>query len=116
MSLQSRAGLMLGFLSIVGVGLCPGQSVPFGVSGNTFGIVNPLSGTPSDLLLDEGRGLLYLVNSNANRVDVYDYVNRKQNGPIAVGTFPLSAAISPDGKYMYVSNTQSTTLSVVDLD
>jgi hypothetical protein len=29
--------------------------------------------TPSDIVLDESRERLYLVNTNANRVDIYSY-------------------------------------------
>jgi hypothetical protein len=36
----------------------------------TFGEVVQPGGTPSDVLLDEARGRLYIVNSAANRVDV----------------------------------------------
>ena len=57
----------------------------------------PLGGTPSDIVLDESRGKLYLVNSNANRVDVYDYMNRQKLGPITVGQRPLAAAIRIGG-------------------
>jgi YVTN family beta-propeller protein len=84
-------------------------------TGATFGTIVALGGTPSDIVIDEGRGRLYLVNSNANRVDIYDYNAKRLTGQIRVGTFPLAAALSPDGAYLYVTNTQSSTLSVVDL-
>jgi 40-residue YVTN family beta-propeller repeat len=66
-------------------------------------------------VLDEFRGRLYLVNSSAGRVDIYDYLAKSMAGSIQVGTFPLSAAMSLDGAYLYVTNTQSATLSVIDL-
>ncbi len=80
-----------------------------------FGSVTALGETPSDIVLDELRGLLYLVRSNANRVEVYDYVNKQLKNPITVGTFPVSAAMSPDGAVLYVTNATSTSVSVVRL-
>jgi YVTN family beta-propeller protein len=82
----------------------------------TFGTVISFGGTPSDIVLDESRGKLYLVNSNANRVDVYDYLNSQKLGPIAVGQRPLAAAMSMDNSYLYVTNNTSSTVSVIDLN
>src|SRR6266446_7934179 len=84
-------------------------------TGATFGEVIRLGGTPSDIVLDEQRGRLYLVNSNTNAVDIYDYVNQNLSASIRVGTTPLAAAMSMDGHYLYVSNNKSASLSVIDL-
>ncbi len=81
----------------------------------TFGTVIPLAGSPSDIIVDESRGRLYLINSAANRVEIYDYRQKRLTGYIGVGTFPLSAAMSMDNRLLYVTNTQSATLSVIDL-
>jgi YVTN family beta-propeller protein len=94
----------------VALQLCHGQS-----TGATFGEVIRLGGTPSDIVLDEQRGRLYLVNANTNAVDIYDYVNQNLSTSIRVGTTPLAAAISMDGHYLYVSNNKSASLSVIDL-
>jgi len=85
------------------------------VTGPVFGEVVNLGGTPSDIVVDEMRGRLYLVNSNANRVDVFDYRLKKVAGSIPVGSFPLAAALSPDGAFLYVTNTQASSLAVVEL-
>ncbi len=82
----------------------------------TFGDVIQLGGTPSDLVLDESRARLYLVNSPANRVDVYDYAGQTLLGSIGVGQLPLSAAMSMDNAYLYVSNHDDSTLSVIGLN
>jgi len=37
----------------------------------TFGSIIGLGGTPSDIILDELRGRLYLVNNHSNKVDIY---------------------------------------------
>jgi YVTN family beta-propeller protein len=84
-------------------------------TGATFGEVISLGGTPSDIVLDEARQRLYLVNTNANRVDIYSYRDKAIIGSIRVGTSPLAAAMSPDGAYLYVTNNQSASLSVIDL-
>src|SRR5205807_2152000 len=81
----------------------------------TFGTVISLGGTPSDIVLDESRGKLYLVNTNANRIDIYDYANKQNAGSIAVGQRPLAAAMSMDNAYLYVTNNTSSTVSVIDL-
>ena len=86
-----------------------------GQSGATFGDVIPLGETPSDLVLDESRQRLYLVNSPANRVDVYDYSVKGIIGWFDVGTTPLSAALSMDNKFLYVTNHDSSSLSVISL-
>src|SRR5688572_4765851 len=61
-------------------------------TGATFGNVIPLGGTPSDIVLDEPRGKLYLVNSNAARVDIYNYLEHHRTGSFAVGPTPLAGA------------------------
>ncbi len=81
----------------------------------TFGKVITLGGTPSDIVLDEPRKLLYLVNSAANRVDLFSTGTNSVIGSISVGTSPLAAAMSPDGAYLYVTNGASLSLSVIDL-
>ena len=85
-------------------------------TGATFGEVVNLGTTPSDIVVDETRGRLYLVNSNANRIDLYDYRLKQLRGSIPVGAFPLAAAISPDGAFLYVTNTAASSLAVIDLN
>src|SRR5260370_42478936 len=88
--------------------LCNAQT-----TGATFGDVIRLGGTPSDVVLDESRGRLYLVNSNTNQIDFYDYVNNALSGSISVGTTPVAAARSMDGNYLYVSNNGNASLSAI---
>lgn len=84
-------------------------------TGATFGEIVKLGGTPSDIVLDESRGRLYLVNNSANRVDVYDYLSKQLKSSISVGTSPVAAAMSMDSRYLYVTNNSSSTMSVIDL-
>src|SRR5579859_7213126 len=81
----------------------------------TFGTVSPDLGV-ADLILDEARGKLYLINSNLNRVDVWSTAQRRFLSPISVGTDPLAGAMSPDGKFLYVTSYGQVSLNVIDLD
>lgn len=81
-----------------------------------FGEITALGETPGDVVLDEFRGRLYLTRPSANRVDVYDYINKTMRNPIAVGQQPAGAAMTIDGGLLYVANTLGTSLSVISLD
>lgn len=85
-------------------------------TGATFGEVIELGGTPSDLVLDEARGKIYLVNTAANRVDVFDINDKQVTGSFSTGSQPLAAAISMDGAFLYVTNNGNSTLTVIDLN
>ena len=82
----------------------------------TFGEVISLGGTPSDIVLDESRQRLYFVNSPGNRVDIYDYSAKNLLGSIGVGQAPLAAAMSMDNSFLYVTNHDSSSLSVINLN
>ncbi|MGH9675074.1 MAG: YncE family protein, partial [Bryobacteraceae bacterium] len=84
--------------------------------GETFGDVTALGGTPDDVVLDESRGRLYLVMSATNRVLIFDYREGRVRGQVAVGAAPVSAAISPDSRHLYVTNVNSASLSIIDLN
>ena len=82
----------------------------------TFGTVIPLSGgTPSDMVMDTLRQKLYLVNASGNRVDIFDMASQQIVGSIGVGKAPLAAAMSMDGSYLYVTNSGSSSVSVINL-
>jgi DNA-binding beta-propeller fold protein YncE len=97
-------------------GLIAAQAATAQSTGATFGKVIGLGGTPSDIVLDETRGRLYLVNQSSNRVDIYDYVGDHLAGSIPVGNSPLAAAMSMDSQYLYVSNNGSSTLTSINLN
>ncbi len=101
-------GLAAGYLALCGTARAQ-------TTGATFGEVISLGGTPSDIVLDEARQRLYLVNPNANRVDIYSYKDKALIGAIPVGASPMAAAMSPDGAYLYVTNNLAASLSVIDL-
>jgi DNA-binding beta-propeller fold protein YncE len=82
----------------------------------TFGEVIALGATPGDIVLDESRQRLYLVNTSNTRVDVYDYAGKSMLGSISVGQSPLGAAMSMDNTTLYVANHDSSNLSVINLN
>ncbi len=105
--ISALAGLLLVQISLA--------QTPTTVTGEPFGTVIPLGGTPSDVVLDEFRGRLYLVISGANRVTVYNYKENRVTGHIGVGSFPISAALSMDSRQLYVTNAQGASMTIVDL-
>jgi YVTN family beta-propeller protein len=82
----------------------------------SFGKVISLGGAPSDLIVDELRERVYVVQSVANRIVVWNYRDERVETTIGVGQFPLAGALSLDGSTLYVTNTQSSSLSIVDLE
>src|SRR5258708_29159602 len=95
----------------VGIGLF--YSVSFAA---TFGTVVPVLGGDSDLVRDEGRGRLYLVNTVQNRVEVYSIAQRCLLTPVPTDRSPLSAAISVSHKFLYVTSRDASALDIIDLD
>ncbi len=96
-------------------------STAFGAS---FGKVVPIGGQASDLALDEARGVLYIANFTANRVDVMQLANGTIQTSINVASQPSSLALSPDGHYLVVAHygnfaapaTAANALTVIDLN
>jgi len=84
-------------------------------TGATFGQVVSLGGTPSDIVLDESRNRLYIVNQNANRVDILDISANQVVNSIYVGSTPLAAAMSMDNSTLFVTNSGNPSLSVINL-
>jgi uncharacterized protein (TIGR03437 family) len=96
--------------------------LPFALAGMpafcaTFGTVVTGSGgaSYSDILLDEAHKNVYLVDSSANRIDVYSLQSKAFGTPIKTDTQPVSVAISPDGKTLYATAYTGSVLDIVDL-
>src|SRR5580704_13317651 len=88
----------------------------------TFGTVVPIGGEASDIALDPTRGVLYIANFTANRIDVMTLSNNAIQTSINVPNQPSSISVSPDAHWLLVANygnntTGSSTnaLTVVDL-
>lgn len=85
--------------------------------GATFGDVVKLpGGTPSDIVLDEARQQLYLVNNTTSLVYIFNYTTNQIVGTISVGKTPLAGAMSMDGNWLYVTSSGNSTLNVIDLN
>jgi DNA-binding beta-propeller fold protein YncE len=96
-----RMGFWLAAVAL-GLLLIPGLVAP--VCAGTFGRVVPIVGEASDIALDEPRGVLYIANFTANRIDVMslkDYSIRKS---LHVAPNPGSLALSPDGNYLVITH------------
>jgi len=82
----------------------------------TFGTVVPVVGGLLDIVLDEPRNRLYLVNPAYNRVEVYAIAQRRFLSPVVVDRLPISAAVSRNGKYLHVTCFDGASLNSIDLD
>lgn len=61
-------------------------------------------------------GFAFVVNTPADTVDLIDTTTRELVHRIPVGIDPVSLALRPDGKELWVSNHISDSVSVIDLD
>jgi uncharacterized protein (TIGR03437 family) len=88
----------------------------------TFGTVVPIGGEASDIALDPVRGVLYIANFTANRVDVMTLSNNTVQTSINVPNQPSSLSVSPDGHWLLVANfgnnasgSSTNALTLIDL-
>ena len=70
----------------------------------TFGSVVPIGGHAADIALDEARGVLYVANFGASRIDVVSLAKRCLAGSFPVASYPGSLSLSPDGRFLVVAN------------
>ena len=96
-------------------------SVQVGMAG-TFGTVVPISGQAADIALDPMRGVLYIANFTANRIDVMTLSNNTIQTSINVPNQPSSISVSPDGHWLLVASygnnspgSPTNGLTVIDL-
>lgn len=91
--------------------------------GGTFGRVVSIGGQASDIALDEARGVLYIANFTANRIEVMSLADDTIQTSINVAAQPNSIALSPDGHYLVITHfgnfsaptPPSNALTVIDL-
>jgi uncharacterized protein (TIGR03437 family) len=81
-------------------------------SAATFGTVVAVGGQASDEALDETRGLLYIANFTANRIDVMSTATNTIQTSINVAAQPGSLALSRDAQYLLVAHFNNSTPSV----
>jgi uncharacterized protein (TIGR03437 family) len=90
----------------------------------TFGKVVAIGGNASDLALDEARGVLYIANFTANRIEVMSLTDNTIQTSINVPAQPSSVSVSPDGKFLVIAHygnfvqpqSPSNGLTVINLD
>jgi len=73
-------------------------------AGATFGSVVAVGGQAADTALDETRGVLYIANFTANRIDVMSTATNTIQTSINVDPQPGALAISPDAQYLLVAH------------
>ncbi|MBZ5620443.1 MAG: hypothetical protein LAQ69_17215 [Acidobacteriia bacterium] len=90
----------------------------------TFGTVVPIGGHASDIALDESRGLLYIANFTANRIEVMSIADRSIRTSMNVAAQPGAISISPDNQFLLVAhygnfttpNTSKNGLTLINLN
>ncbi len=70
----------------------------------TFGKVVAIGGEASDIALDEPRGVLYIADLTANRIEVMSVATNRIQTSINVPPNPAQLAISPDGRWLVVTH------------
>ena len=89
--------------------------VPANSRAATLGTVNSITGGASDLVLDDARGLLYLVRpAPYNRVDIFSIAQRRVLSSVLTDALPLAAALSRNGDILYVTCHDASSLNVID--
>src|SRR5436190_11967447 len=86
-------------VTIVGAFLAAGMALA-----GTFGKVVPIGGQANDLALDEGRGVLYVANFTANRIEVMSLASGVIQTSFNVAAQPGSIALSPDRRWLVVAH------------
>jgi uncharacterized protein (TIGR03437 family) len=70
----------------------------------TFGTVVPIAGQSSDIALDESRGLLYIANFTANRIEVMSTSDGTIRSSMNVAAQPGAISLSPDNQFLIVAH------------
>src|SRR5581483_11063912 len=70
----------------------------------TFGSVIAIGGEASDVALDESRGVLYVANFTAGRIEVLSLAEQTIRSSIHVAPAPSALALSRDGRYLVATH------------
>lgn len=79
-----------------------------GLTAAPFGKVVPIGGQAADLALDEARGVLYIANFTANRIEVMSLADGSIQTSINVAAQPGSLSLSPDGRWLLIAHYGAT--------
>ncbi|MEO8052014.1 MAG: hypothetical protein ABI833_16480 [Acidobacteriota bacterium] len=89
--------LLLATLSIAAASVVAAQSA-------TFGIRVPIGGEATDLAVDQSRGVLYIADFTASRIDRMNLATFQLEAPIQVDPNPASMSLSPDLRWLLVAH------------
>jgi uncharacterized protein (TIGR03437 family) len=89
-----------------------------------FGTVVAIGGQAADLALDEARGLVYLANFGANRIEVISTSSLAIERSINVAAQPSAVTLSPNGRFLLAAHfgnfvspqTANNALTLIDLN
>ena len=85
--------------------------------GAPFGKVVPIGGHAADLALDERRGVIYVANLGASRVEVISTADNVLKAPIQVPLRPNGLALSLNQRYLVVTHFgPANGVTILDLD
>lgn len=89
-----------------------------------FGQVVAIGGQAADLALDEARGVLYVANFTANRIEVMSLADGSIQRSLNVAQQPSSLSMSADGRWLAITHygntaagtAQRNSMTVIDLN
>ncbi len=91
-----------GFLISIALAVAASTAAPLLAA--TFGTVVPIAGHSSDIALDESRGVLYIANFTANRIEVMSTADGTIRTSMNVAPQPGAISLSPDNQYLIVAH------------
>jgi uncharacterized protein (TIGR03437 family) len=91
-----------GFPILIALATLASATMPCAAAG--FGAVAVIGGHAADIALDEARGVLYIANYTANRIDVLSTADNTVHTSISVAPQPGSLALSPDGQFLLIAH------------
>ena len=100
------------FLALIGLAIL--SQLELTAAPKKLGYPSFLSPHARPILVHEGR--VFVVNTPSDTVDVIDAKSRKITRRIDVGIDPVSLAIRPDGRELWVANHVSDSVSVIDIN
>ncbi|MBU1023395.1 hypothetical protein KKB99_03810 [bacterium] len=74
----------------------------------------PLRGDIQDLVANPVTPELYILNTNADKVRVFDFNEKVLTGIVALGGSPSTLTVSPDGKKIYATLNARSAVQVID--
>ncbi|MDA1017111.1 MAG: ankyrin repeat domain-containing protein [Planctomycetota bacterium] len=94
----------------------PAKALKQTAAASTTEVGHPTFVSPHAAPIAASGGLVFVVNTPSDTVDVIDAKSRKIVRRIRVGIDPVSVAVRPDGREAWVSNHVSDSVSVIDTE